>query len=266
MPPAIGKKQKLLYATIFLFGLDFQEALAGQRGKYFALGSTLINADIFILILSSTMPITSVFWWYHSLYPLAQEKINRIKNRRRYLDHDILDLSFIGDFEATETELQLQEIHTPFAQYFYFNQYLSVVRPLKRSALTVRVLSPNTNLIWTVAALISLNFLVFVLLYLANTIIRQHKSKQRQIERIRVESKQKLEFQVMGRTAELQEEIKVRAETESALRQTQEELIQAAKLAVLGKMSTSISEEKNKLWAEIHPLKRSRWVESETWQ
>ncbi len=41
----------------------------------------------------------------------------------------------------------------------------------------------------------------------------------------------------MERTAELQAEIAQRTKTEQALRLTQDELIQAAKLAVIGQMS-----------------------------
>lgn len=55
----------------------------------------------------------------------------------------------------------------------------------------------------------------------------------------------------MERTSELYMEIDERKKTELALKQTQEELIQAAKLAVLGKMSASISHELNNPLAAI---------------
>ncbi|MDW2405965.1 histidine kinase dimerization/phospho-acceptor domain-containing protein, partial [Vibrio sp. 1262-1] len=61
----------------------------------------------------------------------------------------------------------------------------------------------------------------------------------------------KLEYQVMARTAELQAEIAQRIETEQTLRLTQDELVQAAKLAVLGQMSASISHELNNPLAAI---------------
>ncbi|MDP2570961.1 ATP-binding protein [Vibrio penaeicida] len=280
--------KKTFIGRNFAFRPYFQQAINGERGEYFALGSTSgrrgyfysypvkhAGSNVGVLVVkkdlstieedwtsqNSFFVVTDaddivfmsnrVNWWYHSLYPLEQDKIAEIRKSRRYLERDIFALSFVGDFEAPETELQLQGTNAFFNQYFSFNQYLSVVRPLKGSSLTVRVLSPKLNLVWKVSALIALNTLFFILLYLASIIIRQQKSKQRQIERIQVESKQKLEFQVMVRTAELQEEIKVRAETESALRQTQEELIQAAKLAVLGQMSTSISHELNNPLAAI---------------
>ncbi|MBD1558013.1 sensor histidine kinase [Vibrio sp. S9_S30] len=282
------KNTKTFVGKNFAFRPYFQQAINGERGEYFALGSTSgrrgyfysypvkhAGSNIGVLVVKKDLSTIEddwtnqnnffvvtdaddivfmsnrVNWWYHSLYPLEQDKITEIRQSRRYSERDILALSFTGDFEATETELKLQRGNAFFNQYFSVNQYLSVVRPLKGSSLTVRVLSPKLNLVWKVSALIALNTLVFVLLYLASIIIRQQKSKQRQIERIQAESKQKLEFQVMVRTAELQEEIKVRAETESALRQTQEELIQAAKLAVLGQISTSISHELNNPLAAI---------------
>ncbi|MGR5470014.1 sensor histidine kinase, partial [Vibrio astriarenae] len=56
---------------------------------------------------------------------------------------------------------------------------------------------------------------------------------------------------VMERTAELHVEIDERVKTEKALRQAHDELIQAAKLAVLGQMSASISHELNNPLAAI---------------
>ncbi|WP_337166257.1 histidine kinase dimerization/phospho-acceptor domain-containing protein, partial [Vibrio fluvialis] len=54
-----------------------------------------------------------------------------------------------------------------------------------------------------------------------------------------------------ARTAELQAEIAQRIDTEQTLRVTQDELVQAAKLAVLGQMSASISHELNNPLAAI---------------
>ncbi len=75
--------------------------------------------------------------------------------------------------------------------------------------------------------------------------------RQRQIEQLEQETKQKKEFEVMERTAKLHAEIAERIKTEHALRQTLDELIQAAKLAVLGQMSASISHELNNPLAAI---------------
>lgn len=80
----------------------------------------------------------------------------------------------------------------------------------------------------------------------------QHRQlKQRQFAQLQAEAKQKLEYLVMERTSELHAEIHQRSKTEQQLRKTQGELIQAAKLAVLGQMSASISHELNNPLAAI---------------
>ncbi|BCL69044.1 ATPase [Vibrio nigripulchritudo] len=276
------QNKKTFVGRNFAFRPYYQAAISGSRGEYFALGSTsgrrgyfysypvkyagspigvlVVKKDLstieedwnsqnsfFVVTDSDDVVFMSnrVNWWYNSLYDLDEVKKKEIKESRRYLERDISSLAFSGNFNARQTELTLTSDSS------FFNQYLSVVKPLNNSSLTVRVLSPKSNLFWKIVGLIALNTLVFALLYLASIIIRQQKSRQRQIERIQAESKQKLEYQVMERTAELEAEIKVRADTESVLRQTQEELIQAAKLAVLGQMSTSISHELNNPLAAI---------------
>ncbi|MCA2464904.1 MULTISPECIES: sensor histidine kinase, partial [Vibrio] len=93
--------------------------------------------------------------------------------------------------------------------------------------------------------------LAFTVLFLIGQLIYHRQQRHLQLERIQQEANQKLEFQVMTRTAELQAEIAQRTETEQTLRLTQDELIQAAKLAVLGQMSASISHELNNPLAAI---------------
>ncbi|MDW1631558.1 histidine kinase dimerization/phospho-acceptor domain-containing protein, partial [Vibrio sp. Y176] len=93
--------------------------------------------------------------------------------------------------------------------------------------------------------------LAFTVLFLIGQLIYHRQQRHLQLERIQQEANQKLEFQVMARTAELQAEIAQRTETEQTLRLTQDELIQAAKLAVLGQMSASISHELNNPLAAI---------------
>jgi two-component system C4-dicarboxylate transport sensor histidine kinase DctB len=93
--------------------------------------------------------------------------------------------------------------------------------------------------------------LLFVIAFLILQLTYQRHLKKRQFEQLQSEAKQKLEFLVMERTSELQAEISERSRTEQVLRHTQDELIQAAKLAVLGQMSASISHELNNPLAAI---------------
>ncbi len=266
----------------FAFRPYFQKAINGQKGEYFALGSTsgrrgyyyaypivygaktlgvivvkkeLSNIEQNWTNKESYFAVTDennvVFmsnkksWLYQSLIPLSIETKINIAEGRRYLEREIGSLMLSGDLNSTTSEIA----HT--INPSLNNQYLSAHQPMDDIDLTVRVLTPKIQLMWSVAAIVSIYTLIFVLVYLSYVVYIQHRTKQKHIERIQQEAKHKLEFQVMERTAELHHEVKVRTETEHTLRQTQDELIQAAKLAVLGQMSASISHELNNPLAAI---------------
>ncbi|MBU1174283.1 MAG: hypothetical protein KKH72_02690 [Alphaproteobacteria bacterium] len=87
-----------------------------------------------------------------------------------------------------------------------------------------------------IAALVALFGIIvagLVLIYLQN----------RELERLRAEQSALLEKQVEERTRELAEEISIRRRTEQNLRETEQDLVQAAKLAALGQMSAALAHE-----------------------
>ena len=67
--------------------------------------------------------------------------------------------------------------------------------------------------------------------------------QHRQLARIRSEQSVLLEKQVAERTRELAEEVEIRRRTEANLREAESDLVQAAKLAALGQMSTALVHE-----------------------
>ena len=274
--------QRTFIGRNFAFRPYFQKAINGQKGEYFALGSTSGRRGYYyaypIVFAAKTLGVIVVkkelsnieknwtnkesyfavtdennvvfmsnrkSWLYQSIIPLSIETKVNIAESRRYLEREIGSLMLTGDLSSATSEIA----HT--VNPSLNNQYLSAHQPMDNIDLTVRVLTPKIQLMWSVAAITSIYTLIFVLMYLSYVVYIQHRTKQKHIERIQQDAKHKLEFQVMERTAELHHEVKVRTETEHTLRQTQDELIQAAKLAVLGQMSASISHELNNPLAAI---------------
>ncbi|OCW93194.1 ATP-binding protein [Alishewanella sp. HH-ZS] len=101
---------------------------------------------------------------------------------------------------------------------------------------------------------ISLALLLTLLLLTA-----QYWRNRRQQQLQRTQLYQKLEQAVAERTASLQQsnqqlqlEIRQRSEAEQELRQTQEQLLQAAKLATIGQLSASINHELNQPLTAMH--------------
>ena len=266
----------------FAFRPYFQQAIKEGYGQYFALGSTsgkrgfyysfpvtyaadnigvvvvktnltdieknwssdeshfIANDENGVIFMSSNPD-----WLYKSLFTLSNERIARIKDNRQYLDTEIVSLDFLQDHHGKTGELKKVK------SVFFSNTYIDAKLRTHAQPLEIRILTPKVLIFWDLFGLLIVLTLFFALILMIWLLIRHRQIKQRQIAFIEHEAMQKLEFQVMERTAELQMEIDEREKTEQMLRQTQEELIQAAKLAVLGQMSASISHELNNPLAAI---------------
>lgn len=265
----------------FAFRPYFKQAIVGKRSQYFALGSTsgqrgyyysfpvtyagaiigvvVVKMDL-ISIEDNWQEKRSIFvandenqivfmssepsWLFKSLTPKTEQQLQRIRNSQQYLDRTIESLNFVGDLHSPQSEIKQG---SPYSARTMIVSSL----PLRNLDLTIRVLSAKHNLVFTTFSLLLVETLVFAVIFLLGQLYYHRQQRHKQIERLQQEAKQKLEFQVMERTAELQAEIAQRTKTEQALRLTQDELIQAAKLAVLGQMSASISHELNNPLAAI---------------
>ncbi|GBK99398.1 sensor histidine kinase [Vibrio harveyi] len=275
------RKERSFIGRNFAFRPYFKQAITGQRSQYYALGSTsgkrgyyysypIVYAGGVIGVVVVKMDLSkiednwqqpnSVFvasdpngivfmssrndWLFKSLQPLEEPTAAEVWASRQYLNTTIDSLGFVGDMSLAHTEAK---------QGYPYNKGTLVVSslPLENLKLTIRVLSPKQSVIWFTMGYLLVLTLVFTVLFLVGQLIYHRQQRHRQIERIQQEANQKLEYQVMARTAELQAEIAQRIETEQTLRVTQDELVQAAKLAVLGQMSASISHELNNPLAAI---------------
>lgn len=260
----------------------FYDAISGKKSQYFALGSTsgqrgyyyaypVIYAAEVIGVVVVKMDLSSIEdnwqsknsyfvatddnnivfmssrpdWLFHSVSELSEQSRQKIQETRQYLDSAIPSLGFYGDVNLAETEWIKPK------QGWIKDDYIVSTNKLDNLALNIHVLSPKVNVFWDTFGFLIILTMIFAIIYLAFLLLHHRQIRQRQIERLQAEAKQKLEFLVMERTSKLHVEIDERIRAEQALRQTQDELIQAAKLAVLGQMSASISHELNNPLAAI---------------
>ncbi|WP_434998586.1 sensor histidine kinase [Vibrio scophthalmi] len=260
----------------------FSQAIQGDSSEYFALGSTsgqrgyyysypVVYAAEIIGVIVIKMDLTAIEanwnsennyfvatdvnqvifmssnpqWLFHSLSDIDQQTQQQIVQSRRYLDSALPSLGLQGDFNLGQTEFQ--DVTKGGGQ----GDYIVSSRALKDVDLIIRVLSPKRTVLWPTLSFLLVLTLFFTIAILSLQLIHQQNQRKRQFEQLQLEAKQKLEFLVMERTAELHAENHEREKTEQVLRQTQNELIQAAKLAVLGQMSASISHELNNPLAAI---------------
>ncbi|ELI5718656.1 sensor histidine kinase [Vibrio fluvialis] len=231
----------VVYAAEILGVVVVKMDLSAIEENWQSQSSYFVATDTNQVVFMSSQPS----WLFKSVGNLSDTTRDQIRSSLQYLDKPIASLGLTGDFSAQETE--------------WFNHRMGWIkgdfivssRQLSMPDLTIRVLSPKMNVFWDVFGFVMILTMVFAIVYLAILLAHHRQVRQRQIEQLQVEAKQKLEFLVMERTAKLHAEIDERIRTEQALRQTQNELIQAAKLAVLGQMSASISHELNNPLAAI---------------
>ena len=256
---------------VFDFRPYFQEARKGAQGRYFALGSMsgkrgyyfsypVIHTQAVIGVIVVKIDLSSIEkdwegkeqlflvtdhndivfistekkWLFHSLTPLLTEQKNLVSKSRRYLTHTIGTLSISGEPSKNATLVKVND------QY-----YLSLIKVAKNEQWNVRVFVPTTSIIVNILILVLVISLIFIMLYLIVILIKQKQNRYHEQVLNDAKSKQQLELTVMERTSALQAEIQERLKAERALRSTQKELIQSAKLAVLGQLSASISHELN---------------------
>lgn len=267
----------------------FQEAMQGKLGRYFALGSTsnkrgyyfaypvrdkekIQGAVVMKIELLGfeeswssfkedfvvTDPDGVIFistndaWRYKSLYPLDQAVIERIHSNRRYGNAKIGTLGITRKDQLSE---QVQVVNMGEPRHA---DHLMLMQEMPDAGWRVHTFA-SLNLVNS-QVLKSLTFVTILYVAVVLLVLYLFQRSRRIKERARFEkrAKQVLERRVKERTADLTEanihllrEIEEHRRTDETLRQTQNELIQAAKMAVLGQMSSGINHELNQPLAAI---------------
>lgn len=169
-------------------------------------------------------------WMYRPLRRLPPETLDRLAGERRYDGVALAKAAPLGLPEEASGGIRLRYE----GQYYLLDSRLLEPDGWQLlSALPLEPVEREARLTGGVAALLTL--MLFALLALAR--------QRRQITRMRLEQAVVLERRVAERTRELAHEVDERRRAEAELRATQENLIHAAKLAALGRMSAAIVHE-----------------------
>jgi two-component system, NtrC family, C4-dicarboxylate transport sensor histidine kinase DctB len=273
----------------FSFRPYFIEAMQGKLGRYFALGTTsgkrgyyfaypiiyaaqnlgvivvkmdLSNIELYWsrrksqFIVSDPQGIvfitTKPEWLYHSIKPLSKETRKQITISQRYSHIDIkhLEIDVLRSISLDSSILKVNTINKN--KKTKNNEYLSIKKNMPQAGWDVTILAPLSEVREIRIITLIVLFLMIALLLLIGFLAWQRHKRQLERERFQHEAQKQLEHQVLVRTTDLTHEIEEHKHTEKILRETQDELIQTAKLAVLGQMSASISHELNNPLAAIH--------------
>ncbi|SHO45422.1 sensor histidine kinase [Desulfopila aestuarii] len=276
----------------------FLEAMKGQLGRYFALGTTsskrgyyfaypvrrageILGVVVIKVNIDSveqswgergdnflvTDPDGVVFittepdWRYQTLHPLEETVRKQIIESRRYPNASLAVLTDTRqDLEGNRQIVHLHDQNNPVGR-----NHLLLTRNMPEAGWSVHILTDIQTVkkrVWWVNIMVGASLLLTFLLVL---LLKQRQYRLAELTLIREKTRrtlqranEKLELRVKERTRELtainkllRREIQDRQRTEETLRKTRNELIHAAKMAVLGQMSAGINHELNQPLAAI---------------
>lgn len=205
-------------------------------------------------------------WRYRTLSPLAEEVGDRIIESRRYPGTEMTPLPLLS-IESREDGSRILKLGSESngGSERDPRYYLDQVQTMPEAGWKVHLLTPMRPVRQQEAQTLTIATAVFLAILFFGIALRQRQKHR--LERARYLELEKqtlqrahgeLEKRVKQRTADLSrsntrlsEEIEEHRRTEEELRQTQDELVQAAKLATLGQMSAGINHELNQPLAAI---------------
>jgi two-component system C4-dicarboxylate transport sensor histidine kinase DctB len=246
----------------------FQEAAAGRHSRFYALGTTsakrgyyfaspieaegavrgviVFKVDIEGIEASwrggeykilVTDPEGIIFmsgnpeWLYASVLPLTPDRLDRTAGSRRYADAALRELPVRRTSVDGHTLVSIRDDQG-------IREYLSLDHYMADADWTVTVLLDTGSLHAQARTTLVAILLFLCLSMLGLAVFVQRRARLQEQMLVQVEAQAELERRVEERTSDL-------ARVNSQLRQTQADLIQAGKLAVLGQMSAALSHEFN---------------------
>lgn len=273
----------------FAYRPYFQEPLTGGRGSFFGLGTTSLKRGYYFsapitgsdgvagvialkvdldAIESSwfasdyeivvTDPEGIVFmsarpeWLFSALRPLTEERVNRTHATRRYAEAELVELPLA--LSMTRHGRQLMRMQRESA----IHEYLTVAEQMPDAGWTVKVFVDVRPARRQAVVTMAVVFLTAGLALAALMLWKQRRAQLAERLAHQREVREQLEQRVAARTADLAQmnlrlevEVAERRSTENQLRKTQNDLVQAAKLAALGRMSAELSHEFNQPLAAL---------------
>jgi C4-dicarboxylate-specific signal transduction histidine kinase len=219
------------------------------------LQAMVVDADGVVILASE------LGWTYRTLSPLPASTRERYRATRRFENVALEPLGW-----RVEQELGAAEriVSVPGAQGTARKRLLAQDQALPGSEWRIFVLSDLGNVVLLTRSAQAISGLAVGLLILLALYLRQRHRTMRlslatraALERTNAELERKVEERtrdLLATNQELQQEVAERARAEQSLRETQDELIHAGKLAVLGQMAAGITHEINQPLAALRTL------------
>lgn len=220
--------------------------------------ASLREAEMVVLDQAGVSFLASKPQWLYRHFPGPGQESLSAEARRRYPERELKPVSLqvlprpwgVSDSSG---KIRLQDNGV-------WKEYLAVQTPLPRLDWKLQVMVSTASVLPTRIGFVLGGVLVYVGAFLAWLYLRERYQREAELA-LRGEQ---LERRVAERTLDLErsnqqllEEIRERERAQQELRETQQELIQAAKLAVLGQMSAGLNHEMNQPITAIQTYARN---------
>lgn len=266
----VRRAGEILGVVVIKVNIDSVEQAWGHKGDSFLV--TDPEGVVFI----TTQPE----WRFTTLRPIDAELKKQIIDSRRYPNTTLDVLAEVR--ENIDKDKKLVHLHSE--NRTMNRNHLLLTQHMREAGWDVHILTDTLavkeRVVWVnvmVGAVLLLTYLLFLLLMQRQYRMAELGDIREKTRKALQKANEKLEMRVQERTHELTEtnvllrrEIQDRQRTEEALKKTRNELIHAAKMAVLGQMSAGINHELNQPLAAIRSytdngklfLKKGRYEEA----
>ncbi|WP_419174830.1 sensor histidine kinase [Desulfosediminicola sp.] len=247
----VRKAREILGVVVIKINIDHVEQSWGDREDSF-----LVTDPDGVIFLT-----TNQDWRFKTIQQLEPAAKKRIIASRRYPNASLTQLSYVR--ENRDKGWQLVQVND--SNIKKKRDHLQLSRQMSEAGWSVHIMTDTLPVRKRVLWVNVMTGGILLLTYLLFLLLMQRQYRLKELSRIREKTRralqranEKLEVRVDARTRELTKtnkllvrEIKDRQQTEAKLRTARNELIHAAKMAVLGQMSAGINHELNQPLAAI---------------
>ncbi|WP_020407329.1 sensor histidine kinase [Hahella ganghwensis] len=191
---------------------------------------------------------TRAEWRFRYTRPISQNEQIILNVERRYSDTALQPIQYEEAENPTKLLATGAKFVTVGTDPNATKVYLEREADMPEAGWQVKLLMPLDRVKQEVSNVLLMSLSMFLVIVLLAMLLMERYRRERAMRH----AQEQLEARVEHRTKDLSEanirlqnEVAERKRTESALKQTQEELVQAAKLALLGQLSASINHELN---------------------
>ncbi|ABV14922.1 TPA: sensor histidine kinase [Citrobacter koseri] len=268
----------------------FKQAMAGQNGKFYGIGSTTNTPGFFlstgikennkiigvVVVKISLNEIEKAWsegpeniivtdehsiiflssrtqWKMKSLQPLPIDIMKKLQSTRQYSINNLKPADYYPCFKLGRFIFLINDTHQSCLIPGFYSQSVTI----PEFNWEMIIIMPLENIYWT----LSVTFTIAIVIYLLVLTFINYWRMRLKTQKLLAQTNETLEKQVKERTLELEsinkklvQEMKERSQAEQVLQLTRSELAESSKLAALGQMATEIAHEQNQPLAALHAL------------